>query len=217
VREFMEFNFNQIKRKSEEMIKKYGANINPNLPFVEYQGLRNSDVVINRVTIMAGMVYIAHHAPPTLIKDWIRGQDLYRYVTNFEKGLLEKNETKVTSKEILILKWYVESLWALVWVLGINNSFQVDEPVGDTLIQMVPDVRKKQDYSALEAKTLMRSPLEIYEHVDLYYRLHWHLVDARLKGISQSELDEGTIMERRKALEWVVNPESEWDEIDLGT
>jgi Domain of unknown function (DUF4272) len=214
---FMELNFNQIKDKSEEIIKKFGVNINSNLPIIDYQGVRSSDEIIKRVTIMAGMVYIAHQAPTSVIKDWIKEQDLYQYVTDFEKHLLEKNETKVTSKEILKLKWYIESLWALVWVLGINNNFQTDKPVGDDLIQMVPDVKKKQDFTILQSKALMRNEKVIYEQVDLYYRLHWYLVDKRLKGMKNNEFDDRTIMERRKALEWVVNPEEKWDEIDLST
>ncbi|WP_121614215.1 DUF4272 domain-containing protein [Mesobacillus foraminis] len=213
----MALNFFQIKGKSEKIIKKYGAKINPNLPIIDYQGVRNSDDIIKRVTIMAGMVYIAHQAPPFVIKRWIEEQGLYQYVTGFEKGILEKGERKVTSTEVKRLKWYIESLWALVWVLGINNTFHFNEPVGDNLIQMVPDVRKKQDFSTLIAKTFMRNDKEIYEQVDLYYRLHWYLVGERLKGIKQTKFDEGTIMERRKALEWVVNPIENWDEIDLST
>jgi Domain of unknown function (DUF4272) len=166
---------------------------------------------------MAGVVYIAHQAPTSVIKGWINEQGLYQYVTDFEKGILEKNETNVTSKEILRLKWYVESLWALVWVLGINNNFQAGEPVGDDLIQLVPDVKKKQDYAALQSNSSMRNEKEIYKQVDLYYRLHWHCVDTRFKGLKHSKFDEGIIMERRQALDWVVTPEKEWDEIDLST
>lgn len=213
----MVLQLNQIKRKSDEIIKKYGANINPQLPILDYQGVRKNDEIIKRVTIMAGMVYIAHQAPPLVIRKWIVEQGLYQYVTEFEKVILEKNEGEVTSEEILKLKWYVESLWALAWVLGINKNFKIDESVGDDLIEMVPDVRKKQNYSILKANTLMLSEKEIYEQADLYYRVHWHCVDTRLKGLNSSKFDEGTIMERRKALDWVITPEKEWDEIDLNT
>lgn len=213
----MELQFKQIKKKSEERIKRYGANINPYLPLLDYQGVRNKDEIINRVTIMAGMVYIAHQAPPLVIRNWIDNQGLYQYVTQFEKRILKKNEGEVTSEEILKLKWYVESLWALVWVLGINKNFLIDESVGDDLIQMVPDVRKKQNLSTLKNNTLMLNEKEIYEQADLYYRVHWHCVDARLKGLNSSKFDEGTIMERRKALDWVITPVEEWDEIDLST
>jgi uncharacterized protein (DUF2225 family) len=86
----MKLNFNQIKRKSEGTINKFGANINSNLPMMEYQGIRNKDEVIKRVTIMAGMVYIAHQAPPSVIRIWIEEQGLYQHISEFEKGVLEK-------------------------------------------------------------------------------------------------------------------------------
>ncbi|WP_162297831.1 DUF4272 domain-containing protein [Halalkalibacillus sediminis] len=76
----------------------------------------------------------------------------------------------------------MESLWALVWVLGINKNFKVDEPVGDDLIQMVPDVRKTQNFTTLKAKTLILNEKEIYQQADFYYRVHWYCVDTRLKG-----------------------------------
>lgn len=213
----MELNFYEIKNKSEVIIEKYGANINEKLPLIEYQGLRDSDEIIKRVTIMAGMVYIAHEAPPFVIKKWIEEQNLYKYLTEFEQDILEKEEQQVTSNEKLKLKWYVESMWALVWVLRINNNFQIYESVGDDLILMVPDVKKNQYISMLRSKVTMRDKKEIYEQVDLYYRLHWHCVDARIKGSKHSKFDEGTIMERRKALDWVVTPDVEWDDIDLST
>ena len=213
----MELKFNQIKKKSEERIKKYEANINPSLPILEYRGVRSNDEIIKRVTIMAGMVYIAHQAPTSVIREWIEEQNLYSFVTKFEKGILEKNQEEVTSQEILKIKWYVESHLALVWVLGVNKNLQVDKPVGDILIQMVPDVRKKQNFSTLKAKSLMLNEKEIYEQADFYYRVHWYCVDTRLKGLNSSKFDEGKIMERRKALDWVITPEEEWDEIDLST
>lgn len=210
-------NFNHIKARSEEIIKNYGANINPTLPNIEYQGVRNSDEIINRVTIMAGMVYIAFQAPPSVIREWIEEQGLYQYLTEFEKNILEKSELEVTANDRLKLNWYIESLWAFVWVLGLNKNFQADEPVGDVLIQMVPDVKKKQNFTVLHSIIEMRNEQEIYQQVDLYYRLHWYCVDTRLKGLKQSKFDEGTIMERRRALDWIVHPKEEWAEIDLST
>lgn len=212
----MSLDFNEIKRESEETLKNFGASINPALLLIDYQGVRSRDEIIKRVTIMAGMVYIAYKAPPMVIKEWIEKQGIYEDVTEFEEAILEKSESEITLEDELKLRWYVDSLWALVWVLGINDNFKIDEPVGDTLIQMVPDIRKKEDISKLK-ETTMRNEQDIYRQVDLYYRLHWYCVDSRLKGLKQFKFDEGAIMERRRALEWGVAPDEEWDEIELST
>ncbi|MEI5907015.1 DUF4272 domain-containing protein [Bacillus spongiae] len=213
----MELNFIQIKEKSEEIIKEYGVTSNPNLPTIEYQGLRRSEDIISRVTVMAGMVYIAFQAPPAVIREWIHEQRLNQYMTEFEKNILEKDRLEVTPSELLKLKWYLESLWALVWVLDINTNFQPHEPVGNDLLNMVPDVKKKQDFTILQTNNLTRNIKEIYEQTDLYYRLHWYCVDSKLKGIKHFRFDEGTIKERRQALEWVISPKVEWEDIDLST
>ncbi|PKR78778.1 hypothetical protein CEY16_03215 [Halalkalibacillus sediminis] len=92
----MELQFNQIKKRSEERIKKYGANINQYLPILEYRGVRSNDEIIKRGTIMAGMVYIAHQAPTSVVSEWIVEQGIYSYVTEFERGILDKNEEEVT-------------------------------------------------------------------------------------------------------------------------
>jgi hypothetical protein len=209
--------FPDLKNISENLIISLGGRINPHLPILEYEGIRSSEEILYRVTIMAGMVYIAYKAPTKVIKEWIEQQDIYDYVSDWEKSILNKGEAKVTEDEKLQLRWYVESLWTLVWILGINNNFNLNESVGDNLIEMVPDIKKEEDISVLLKKIVLKTEEEIYEMSDLYYRMHWCLVDARLKGEKFKSFNEGIIMERRKALEWVISPTVDWDDVDLST
>jgi hypothetical protein len=44
----MELNLNQVKEKSEEKLKNFGVNINPNLPEIDYNGVRSRDDIIKR-------------------------------------------------------------------------------------------------------------------------------------------------------------------------
>ncbi|MFF2879274.1 DUF4272 domain-containing protein [Gottfriedia sp. NPDC057991] len=63
----------------------------------------------------------------------------------------------------------------------------------------------------------LKSETEIYNMADLYYRTHWFVVDSRLKGKILNSINEGLVIERRKVLEWVINPSVDWDDIDLST
>ncbi|MEH6937531.1 DUF4272 domain-containing protein [Bacillus sp. JJ664] len=209
--------FNKIKDNSETKIIKSGGKVNRDLPILDYAGTRNINELIYRVTIMAGMIYIAFEAPTKDIKDWIKKQGLYDYVSEWEKSILNKSEVYVTSTEKLQLKWYVESLWTLVWILGINNDYNYKEPVGDNLIQMVPDIKKNENFNVLESSIRLKPENEIYEMTDLYYRTHWYVVDSRLRGMLLNSFNEGLVLERRKALEWVINPSVDWDAVDLST
>ncbi|MGG2027024.1 DUF4272 domain-containing protein [Gottfriedia sp. S16(2024)] len=209
--------FKKIKEISEAKIKKFGGEINKDLPLLEYAGIRNSSELIYRATIMSGMIYIAFEAPTKDIGDWIKEQGLYEYVSEWEKSILNKNEAYLTKVEKLHLNWYVESLWMLVWVLGINNEFKFIESVGDNLINMVPDIKKNQNFTYLEKSLKLKPKTEIYNIADLYYRTHWFVVDSRLKGKILNSFNECLVIERRKVLEWVINPSVDWDDIDLST
>jgi len=215
--QIVSLDFNKIKDNSEATIIKYGGKINRRLPILEYAGVRNIKELIYRATIMAGMIYIAFEAPTKDIGDWIKNQGLYDYVSEWEKSILNKNEKFVTKTEKLQLKWYVESLWTIVWILGINNDFKFLEPVGDNLIQMVPDIKKNENFTVLERSIRLKTDIEIYNMTDLYYRTHWYVIDSRLHGIKLNSFNEGLVLERRKVLEWVINPSDDWDDIDLST
>jgi hypothetical protein len=53
--------------------------------------------------------------------------------------------------------------------------------------------------------------------LDLYYRAHWFIVDGYVNGYETGDFDGGVIVERRKALEWVLDDTLDWDDIPLDT
>lgn len=61
----------------------------------------------------------------------------------------------------------------------------------------------------------LRSYRSLYEMRDLYYRLHWWVNNARKTNESTCDVDFNIVLQRRKALEWILNPDYEWDTIDL--
>lgn len=64
----------------------------------------------------------------------------------------------------------------------------------------------------------MRPTSEIMDMLDLYYNYHWACVDRRINPETKcGELDEEVVMERRKALEWLVCKDKDWDSISLDT
>lgn len=54
--------------------------------------------------------------------------------------------------------------------------------------------------------------------LDLYYNYHWACVDNRINPETKcGELNEEVVMERRKALEWLICKDKDWDSISLDT
>ena len=70
--------------------------------------------------------------------------------------------------------------------------------------------------AAFIASAALRPFEEIYRQADLHYRLHWAARNARLTG-AEFPVTEGFIRERRKALDWVIGVEPDWDEIPSDT
>jgi len=59
---------------------------------------------------------------------------------------------------------------------------------------------------------------EILDALDLHYRLHWAVRQARLDKREPAGLDGGVILERHHALNWLVRfEESDWDDVDTPT
>jgi hypothetical protein len=53
--------------------------------------------------------------------------------------------------------------------------------------------------------------------LDLYYRLHWWTRNSQLTGKDTSVVRLDIIMERRKALEWIMDPTCDWDNVEMST
>jgi hypothetical protein len=53
--------------------------------------------------------------------------------------------------------------------------------------------------------------------LDLLYRAHWFARDGQLNQYQTKGFNIDAIMERRKALEWLLNLEYDWDNVDMST
>ena len=63
-----------------------------------------------------------------------------------------------------------------------------------------------------------RTKAEILDANDLYYRMDWTCVDARVNGHELNGLNSSVVFERHYALNWLVNyMEQEWDDISCDT
>jgi hypothetical protein len=118
--------------------------------------------------------------------------------------------------------WKYESLWILLWALGIAKDIGEMDKICDC--DLVMDVFRE---GGLKNRSKLRSLDEILSKLDLVYRYHWACVDARINGKKVAGLDEEVVMERRAGLEWLCCKGLEnddlkaefnaWDYPDLNT
>ena len=64
----------------------------------------------------------------------------------------------------------------------------------------------------------LRPVSEILDALDMTYRLHWHVRQARIKHSDLGGLDADVILERHHTLNWLVQfQHAAWDEVDTPT
>ena len=98
--------------------------------------------------------------------------------------------------------WKYESLWVLLWALGIVEELSFPNEICDCDLVM-GTMRRFKGLDDFMANTTLRPLEEILQALDLHYRYHWAAVNARVNGSDPAGIDEEVVMERRAGLEWL--------------
>ena len=206
-----------VKKESEQIILRAGGQICDWLPFIERKNIRPADEIIGRALILNAMLNIHFKAPVHVIEDWITRNKLTQYLTEREKVLLTKDHDELTEQETTDLYWYIEALWALMWVGSLIKDMPFDRSVEDFMASLAPNLQANDDGSKFSQKMRIRTYDEIFKMLDLYFRLHWYARNGQLNGYSTDPVSLDIVMERRKSLEWVLSPDDGWDDVVLNT
>ena len=139
-------------------------------------------------------------------------------LTRMERRVIEG---EASYDEAVNMGWKYESLWALLWAMGLVKELDFPKDICDCNFVM------KTFSGDFSERVKMRGTDEILQALDLIYRYHWACVNARVNGSKSAGLDEEVVMERRGGLEWLCckgaendNPSDEynaWDYPDLNT
>ena len=116
---------------------------------------------------------------------------------------------KHTEQERIDATWMTECMQSFAWCLGLAD-LDHRKFCDDDLADCFP--APYEDPSVFIASATLRPFEEIYRQADLHYRLHW-----AARGARDATLSESLIRERRKALDWVIGVEADWDEVPGNT
>jgi len=121
------------------------------------------------------------------------------------------------SQTITNFGWRYECVPVLLWALGIEPTLAVPETICD-----VPGTTRtvlETDWDAVEPQLTLRSEAEVLDQADLYYRIHWAIVDSRVNSTPPVVgVEHGAVVERRHALEWLIDSHNTpWDDVALNT
>jgi Domain of unknown function (DUF4272) len=119
------------------------------------------------------------------------------------------------------MSWRYEALNVLLWALSIGPDHL--DSAGDTvdvdaLSQRVLDIAK--DKNELR-KLSLRPAAEILDALDLTWRQHWIVRQARQNGLKVENLNPSVVMERHHGLNWITGFQNDrgtdWDNTDTPT
>ncbi len=208
--------FEEIRNQSIITLDQKGIPINRNLPILDNLLLRSKEDIASRLVIQYAFAGLADEASPEFIKEWLEENNLFNELNDNERNFLISKS--LTDEQINELSWKQESLWALCWVgkLSSELGFPIRECDLSNIFSNIPPDVDCQDFIS---NFLVRDEWEIIRAVDLYYCLHssYRHPELWIDKDFPASLKIEVLLERRLALEWVVDPNTTWQDISLDT
>lgn len=203
----------QIRAKSLSILAKAGLSIPTGLPVLD-DGLRlrDQDEVLNRLLCISPVAAASYGFDRVKSLAWIRQEKLGASLTNGELRFLERSEGPPQ-----LFQTQIEGMWALAWALSLVPQLDFWKDCDNHFVTLMPNLKVSQSSSELRRKAQLRPRDELVAACDLAYCLHWVIRQAEIEGNEPpSGLKSYVIIERRRALEWLLSSES-WDAISLDT
>ena len=206
------------KLKTEAFLKARGVPVNEWLPRVENEDevrLRDAEDVAIRAMILYGLAAAGHGEDRARIRASFGKTGIWDHVSPNERSVFLADE--MTESQQTDSTWRVEALWALLWSLGLVGEMPYPTDICDmeTLHSVMDEA---SDLELFLSGVELRSKAEILDQMDMIYRIHWAVVDARINDREPPDgLDPGVVYERHYAMNWLVWYADEWDDITTDT
>lgn len=211
------------RKKSIDMMKKKNIAYNEHLPLLrssEQVTLKTVDDVKKRAMACFLSIQLAcsinngedYNESLTFIlelaKKWGLRQDDFLAK---EKKLFTQRST---SQDVVDIAWSYECYWVLLWALDLitdKEVMKVEEICNCERAMAIAGV-----IDGLDLK--LRNTDKILDMLDLFYCYHWACVEKRIDPDTKlGEIDHEVVAERRRALEWLIIDEKDWNIISLDT
>lgn len=210
------------KAKSEALIAEKGIAVNAKLPYIESEGRttpRTPREVAQRVVVLAAVNMVAYEnfSGPQII-DYLKRYGLWELTTPKEKAFLQNPTPEAKALET----WKAEDIWVLMWSLRLVPEIKFpDKPanLNDILPANYPFKGLNNDPAGFIASmSKLRGTAELLDAADLYYRLDWACVDARVNKRNMEKVYPSAVYERHYALNWLIRYlNQDWDDVTCDT
>lgn len=206
------------KERSEAALRARGVPVLASLPVIagETRSQRRTDREVAERALGAMIAAVKGETG-----DYEMGQGLLKqfgaagYLTPMEAAFMADPDPDQQFR--VDITWRYEGGYVLLWALGFYDAMPPEDHVVD--VSQMGALLRDLGAEGLFTQARLRPQAEILDMADYYYRLHWAVTDARLKGEDLPEGTDGSIMlERARALNWLYGYAGQgWDEVDADT
>ena len=207
----MKINTKLIRKRSIVEAKKLSYDTNKDLPLIDDNlSCRMVEEVINRSLVLYVVIASSFGFDQKSALKWLKNNNL--------KGSISKNEYAfLTGKSNKDPQHQIEALNTFSWLLGYVSDFDFSILCGNDLIKKFPDLRRGEDSKSYIENSSLIGIEEVISMTDLAYCIHSSIVNEQLEGKKHyREIPPYVIVERRRALEWVLSND-DWDDVKLDT
>lgn len=202
-----------LRSETTQWLLALGVELPGSLPLLDDTiTLRRQPNIVDRLLTLHAVAAVAHGLDRRRGLQWLEGEGLQRELSPSEEAFLTQGEGRPDS-----FRTQVEAIWALAWVLALEDDFGLTKPCSPNLAAKLPNLKFNESGARLREFARLRPVQEVAQLADLAFGLHWAVVNARLIGKPlpfTARLH--TIAPRRKALDWCISSDP-WDEVSLDT
>jgi hypothetical protein len=206
------------KVRTEEELRRRDVPVNEGLPATnadEEAVLRPAAEVARRAVVLCAVAARGEVLEREKAVGFLEQAGLWQEATPKEQVFL--NDPQPGRQDVTQFTWRYESLWVLLWALGHVDDLGFPGAICDVprAVRLVLDT----PIAELVGKASLRPAEEVLDALDLIYRCHWAVQDARLKGQPPpGGIEPGVVQERHYALNWLTGYRSQdWDEVTPDT
>lgn len=219
------------KERSIELLKQYEVPYIEALPHIETKDtvrIRTKEEIAKRAVTCLIIIQYACDLNQTddagklkeskeFVLDTLGKFGLNDCLTDNEKHILY--HSNIAQQDIINMVWKYEAYWVLIWSLGLVPALEYPSDTCDCQ-HAIEVVSSQQSFEEFLAAATLRTIDEILDEADLIFRYDWACVDARIKGLQPpANLDSSVVVERHKALNWLIGAyeEDDWDNVSTNT
>lgn len=203
----------ELRSRSRALAASIGLQISSHLPALDCDvEPRPTEEAVGRLLAMSGPILMMYGMDGTRVQQWLWSERLIEHLTPSERHFVQGQGPRRVE-----FIYQGEGMWALAWALGLVVAMEHRSKCADTFAEMFPDLRTGESSAAFRSKARMRQTQELLQELDLLYCLHWAVREAerRKEGLPGGVVP-FRIVERRRALEWLMSGE-EWDDVSMDT